>query len=65
MQKVTLTPKTEALKKVMKNWSHELKCASSHYYENARRHIERWTKKHWHSRAETHLLCYHDAATWV
>jgi len=24
------------LKEVKKNWSHKLKCASSHYYENAK-----------------------------
>jgi len=36
-----LAPKPKVwkiLKKVKKNWSHELKRASSHYYENMSRH---------------------------
>ena len=45
-----LTPKAKVwkvLKKVKKNWSHELKRASSHYYENVRCQVERRTLNHW------------------
>jgi len=59
-----LTPKAKfwkALKKVKKNWSndsYELKRATSHYYMNVSCQGERQTRKHWHSRPETHPLRY-------
>jgi len=36
-----------------KNWSYELKHASSHYHENARHQDQRQTHNHWHGRLET------------
>jgi len=45
------------LKKVKKNWSHELKHVTSYYYENVSWQGERRTKNYWHSRPETHG-CY-------
>jgi len=38
------------LKKVQKNWFHELKRASSHYYENVKCQVERRTLNLWHGR---------------
>jgi len=41
---LTLTPKVKVwivLKKVKKNWSHDLKHATSHYYENVSHQVER------------------------
>jgi len=35
-----------AFEKLKKNWSHKLKHASSHYYENARCQNERQTHNH-------------------
>ena len=49
------------MKKVQKNWSHELKCTTSCYYENVGLQGERQTKNHWHIKSETCLLCYQDA----
>jgi len=48
----------ESFEKVKKSWSHELKCASNHDYENARCQVERRTHNHWHGRLETYPLCY-------
>jgi len=62
---LTLTPKPKVLKKVKKNWSHEMKHATSHYYENVSRQGERRTENHWNSRPETHPLCYQDDTAWV
>jgi len=59
------------LKKVKKNWSHELKHSTSHHYENVKHHGKRRTKNHCHSRPETHLLHYwelgrrHFSANWT
>jgi len=61
---LTLTPKTKVWKvlRSKKNWSHELKRATSHYYKNVCHQGERRTEKHWHSRPETYPLCYQDDA---
>jgi len=48
----------KSLKKVKKNWSHELKRASSHYYKNVRRQGKTRTENHQHSRCETYPLRY-------
>jgi len=53
------------LKKVKKNWSHELKRASSDYYENIRCQHTWWTYNHWHGRLETYPLRYQvDTIEW-
>jgi len=55
----------ESFEKVKKSWSHELKCASNHDYENARCQVERRTHNHWHGRLETYPLCYEVDAAWL
>jgi len=62
---LNLTPKAKVwkvLKKVKKNWSHELKRVASHYNENVRCQGERETENHWHTRPETYPLHWDDNA---
>jgi len=53
------------MKKLKKNWSHELKRENSHYHENARRQDGRLTHNHWHGRLEMYPLCYQVDAGYV
>jgi len=57
---LTPEPKVwEVLKKVKKNWSHELKCATSYYYKNVSHQGERRTKNH----GTADVKCIHYASS--
>jgi len=48
----------KVLIKENKNWCHELKRATSHYYKNVSCQGERWIENHWRRRHEMHPLRY-------
>jgi len=47
------------------NWSHKLKRASSHYYENVKHQVERRTLNHWHDTLGTYSLGYQIDNGWI